>query len=131
MSERTAITDNAPTLGDLRVWHIPQIPGQPFVVPVSSFADGERVMDILAAYDLFQYENRIKPDYANASGIERYEDDPDDGFGWFDVDPEWDEDWSANGSQAPDDNPHESDGTTPEACAYCGDVWPCAGADHA
>lgn len=35
------------------------------------------------------------------------------------------------GSEAPDDNPHESDGTTPEACAYCGDVWPCAGADHA
>lgn len=36
-----------------------------------------------------------------------------------------------NGSHAPADNPHESDGTTPEACAYCGDVWPCAGADHA
>lgn len=25
-----------------------------------------------------------------------------------------------------DDNPHESDGTVPEACDYCGDVWPCA-----
>lgn len=25
-----------------------------------------------------------------------------------------------------DDNPHESDGTHPEACTYCGDVWPCA-----
>lgn len=26
-----------------------------------------------------------------------------------------------------DDNPHGSDGTHPEACDYCGDVWPCAG----
>lgn len=25
-----------------------------------------------------------------------------------------------------DDNPHDSDGTHPEACTYCGDVWPCA-----
>ena len=24
-----------------------------------------------------------------------------------------------------DDNPHESDGTHPEACTYCGDAWPC------
>lgn len=24
------------------------------------------------------------------------------------------------------DNAHESDGTVPEACDYCGDVWPCA-----
>ena len=29
-----------------------------------------------------------------------------------------------NGSE---DNPHESDGTPPEACSYCGDVWPCRG----
>ena len=28
------------------------------------------------------------------------------------------------------DNPHESDGTPPEACTYCGDVWPCAGSQN-
>lgn len=33
-----------------------------------------------------------------------------------------------NGSN---DNPHESDGTPPEACTYCGDVWPCAGSQNA
>jgi hypothetical protein len=32
-----------------------------------------------------------------------------------------------NGSN---DNPHESDGTPPEACTYCGDVWPCAGSQN-
>lgn len=37
------------------------------------------------------------------------------------------EDPDENGSN---DNPHESDGTPPEACTYCGDVWPCAGSQN-
>ena len=86
-----------PTLGDLRVWHIPQIPGEPFHVPVTSVDEGEKVMDILAAYDLFQYENRIKPDYANASGLERYEDD-DEGQDWFEVDVEWERENGSKGA---------------------------------
>lgn len=58
----------------LQVWHIPQIPGKPFTVPVSSVAEGVRVMDILANYDLFQYKNNIKGDYSNASGLSMFED---------------------------------------------------------
>lgn len=79
------MTDH-PQLGDLRVWHIPQIPGdEPFFVPVDSIAEGEKIISVLADYDLFQYENRIKPDYANASGLERYEDDDIEGPGWFEI----------------------------------------------
>ena len=92
MGETVATTSTAPKVGDLRVWHIPQVPGEPFIVPVSSVDEGVQMMDVLAAYDLFQYENRIKPDYANMSGLDRYEDDGEGGFDWFDVDVEWEQD---------------------------------------
>lgn len=74
-----------PKNGDLRVWHIPQVPGPMFTVDVNSLEEGVKLVDTLCDYDQFQYKNKIKPDYANASGIERYEDDED----WFEVDLEW------------------------------------------
>ena len=68
-----------PKIGDLRVWHIPQIPGQAFLVGVDTPAEGHRVLGILAHYDLFQFEHRIKPDYCNAGGLQIWE--PEEGTG--------------------------------------------------
>lgn len=45
----------------LRVWHIPQVPMKPFIVEVASVEEGVRLMDALADYDAFQYDNNIKP----------------------------------------------------------------------
>lgn len=74
---------NAPTIGALRVWHIPQIPGKAFHVSVTSTQEAKKILDVLANYDLFQYKNKIKPDYANAAGLEVYEADNGDGVpGW-------------------------------------------------
>ena len=53
----------------LRVWWTPQIPMDAFHVSVSSPEEGKKILDTLAAYDLFQYENRVKPDYCNAGGL--------------------------------------------------------------
>lgn len=73
--------------GDLRVWWIPQIPMKPFFVDIESLKEGVKLLDVLAQYDAFQFEHNIKPDYANAGGISRYEEDGEpDTFGWFDVD---------------------------------------------
>lgn len=58
----------------LRVWWIPQVPMKAFEVPVSSVAEGVKILDVLAEYDLFQLENRVKPDYANAGGLLMLED---------------------------------------------------------
>lgn len=58
----------------LRVWWIPQIPMKAFYVPVSSVEEGVQILDVLAEYDLFQFENRVKPDYANAGGLSMLED---------------------------------------------------------
>lgn len=57
--------------GDLRVWWIPQVPSTtPFYVKVKSEKEAGKVMDILAKYDLYQFEHNIKPDYSNVGGIE-------------------------------------------------------------
>lgn len=82
MSER-------PDPGDLRVWWIPQIPMKAFTTPVESVAQGVWLCDVLAAYDTFQHENNVKPDYCNVGGVERYEEDGDGGFDWYEVDVEW------------------------------------------
>ena len=68
-----------PKIGALRVWHIPQVPGKPFHVYVDTPQEAKLLVNVLAQYDLFQYENRIKPDYCNASGLEEYA--ADDGYG--------------------------------------------------
>ena len=52
-----------------KVWHIPQIPMKAFEVEVPDAATGRLLSSALCDYDLFQFENRIKPDYANASGV--------------------------------------------------------------
>ena len=58
----------------MRVWWIPQIPGKPFHVVVKDVQQARFLLDALARYDLFQYENNIKPDYCNAGGLEVFED---------------------------------------------------------
>lgn len=77
-----------PTVGDLLVWHNPQV-GQVagLYVPVANLEEAQKVRDLLATYDLWQFENRIKGDYASASGLITFEGihpeaDPNDD-GWY------------------------------------------------
>lgn len=60
---------------NLRVWWIPQVgmSGDPYYVYVSSFEEGVFAFNTLANYDLYQYENRIKSDYANMGGLEYFD----------------------------------------------------------
>ena len=55
--------------GDLQVWWIPQVPVKPFEVSVSSVEEARKILTTLADYDIFQFENDIKPDYCNAGGL--------------------------------------------------------------
>ncbi|MFT0546967.1 hypothetical protein ACMHYO_11565 [Allopusillimonas ginsengisoli] len=81
MSEKSK--DTEPKIGDLRVWHVPQFPGPVFRVPADSPTEAKKIIRALADYDLFQFKNKIKPDYANCSGLEVYEADGGDGeAGW-------------------------------------------------
>lgn len=85
-----------PKQGDLRVWWIPQIPGEQFHVDVASLAEAKKMLDVLAQYDIFQFENNIKPDYCNAGGLECYRQpgtwEEGDSEDWC----EWASDWGDN-----------------------------------
>lgn len=62
----------------IRVWWDPQVgrdERDPFVVYVDTMEKAKLVYDTLAEYDLYQYETAIKPDYANAGGIDVFKDD--------------------------------------------------------
>lgn len=59
--------------GQLRVWHMPQLPCPAFHVYVSTLKQAKLILETLAIYDLFQLKNKIKPDYSNAQGLEVYE----------------------------------------------------------
>lgn len=66
-SKRT--TSSGHKHGDLRLWHIPQIPMKPFYVTVATLTEARLLYDVLADYDAFQFDNNIKPDYSNATGL--------------------------------------------------------------
>jgi hypothetical protein len=54
-----------------------------FEITDSIKEEDKKVMDILACYDLFQLENRIKPDYCNVSGLQIFNEDDQEWEDWF------------------------------------------------
>ena len=69
----------------LRVWWIPQVgaTSEAFYVPVQSVEEAKKVLDMLAAYDSFQLQNRIKPDYNNVGGLQVYNPEIADYEDWY------------------------------------------------
>jgi hypothetical protein len=61
-------------MSDLKLWWIPQVPMKAFEVEISTLDEGAKLLDVLAKYDMFQFDNCIKPDYCNAGGIVMLED---------------------------------------------------------
>jgi hypothetical protein len=76
---------------EFKVWWIPQIPGKAFEVEVQSRDEGKRLEGTLALYDIFQFENKIKPDYCNTGGVVFRLEGLTDGE-WWDADD--DDDWA-------------------------------------
>lgn len=71
----------------LRVWHNCQIGKvKNFYVEVDSVEQAWKILNTLWDYDLFQYENKIKPDYCNASGLEYFDKEENDWLEWEDED---------------------------------------------
>jgi hypothetical protein len=68
----------------LRVWWIPQVPMKAFYVPVNSLEEARLILDSFAAYDLFQFENRVRPDYANVGGLEMFDEEVGEWTSWYD-----------------------------------------------
>lgn len=68
----------------LRVVHYPQIPCDPFYVDVKDLEDANRIMSLLAHYDLFQFHENIKPDYSNVTVLEQWDEEEGDWVDWSD-----------------------------------------------
>lgn len=71
-------------MSNLRVWWIPQVGiNEIFYVPVNSVEEGKKVMDLLAAYDAFQLQNRVKPDYCNVGGLQIRDENSQQWNDWY------------------------------------------------
>lgn len=70
----------------MRVWHIPQVPGNPFYVNVDNVIEAKKVLDILAIYDQFQFQNNIKPDFCNTAGVQVYNEEQKEWEDFYDED---------------------------------------------
>lgn len=57
-----------------------------FYVPVRDLREARLVLFALANYDLFQLKNNIKPDFANAGGLNVFEPEGEDGWvDWYEL----------------------------------------------
>ena len=71
-------------MSKLRVWWIPQVGiEQTFYVPVSTVEEGKKILDLLAAYDAFQFQNNVKPDYCNVGGLQMLDETTGEWEDWF------------------------------------------------
>lgn len=69
----------------IRVLHYPQVGyDKSFIVEVDNLREAKLVCAVLANYDFFQFENKIKPDYANTTVVEEWSDDDQDWISWYD-----------------------------------------------
>lgn len=81
----------------IRVWWIPQLGmnSEPFRASVETIAEGKRLYHTLAQYDLYQYKNKVKPDYSNIGGLEIFDEETkeweewqnEDGYTISEIDP--------------------------------------------
>ena len=81
MTENTS----SPKIGSLRVVWNPQVGkiNNFFTVSVSSIEEAWKIMNTLADYDLYQFNENIKGDYVNMGDFQIYEEDNGEGEpGW-------------------------------------------------
>ena len=76
------MTDFTPT--KFKLWYIHQVPGKPFESEIDDPKVGQLILDTLYQVALYQFDNNMIPDYANAGGINYLDEDGD----WCYYDPE-------------------------------------------
>lgn len=73
----------------MRVWWTSQVgTNATFYIPVETVKEAKKLLDILAAYDCFQYNHHIKPDYCNTGGLQVYNEEEQEWEDWYHEDEE-------------------------------------------
>lgn len=52
-----------------KAWYIPQIPMKAFEVVVDTATEAQAALDLLINFSIFEYDNKVKPDYCDSGGI--------------------------------------------------------------
>lgn len=63
-----------------RAWYVPQMPMAAFEFPTATRAEATLVLDAITKFSMFEFENRVKPDYSDAGGVQEFVDGE-----WMDV----------------------------------------------
>lgn len=64
-----------------RMWYMPQVPSRTFEREFDTLLEATRALSMIIDYSIFEYENRIKPDYADAAGVVYWDDEDKDWYG--------------------------------------------------
>ena len=74
-----------------KVWYIPQVPMKSFDVEVENVEQAVKLYETIVKFSIFEFKNRIKPDYSDAGWIQYYNEEIED---WEDLEGlDWYEDW--------------------------------------
>jgi len=65
-----------------KMWYIPQIPGKMFEREFDNLLDAVRALNMIIDFSRFEFANRVKPDYADASGVVYWDSNDQE---WYDV----------------------------------------------
>lgn len=68
-----------------RAVYVPQVPMHALTVEVTSLEQAVVALESITALSIFEFKNRVKPDYSDFGTIERWDDEEQD---WEDVDEE-------------------------------------------
>lgn len=72
-------------MSQLKIWWIPQVPMPAFRREVDNLVEAKLLLDTLATYDIFQYENHLKGNYCNVGGLEVYDTESQEWIEWYDL----------------------------------------------
>ena len=68
----------------MRVWWMPQVGvDATFYISIKSIEEAKKFIDILSAYDCFQYNHHIKPDYCNTGGVQVWDEKAQEWIDWY------------------------------------------------
>ena len=65
-----------------KMWYYPQVPCKAFEKEFDNLIDAVRALSLIIDYSRFEYDNRIKPDYADAAGVAYWDSNDQE---WYDV----------------------------------------------
>lgn len=72
-------------LNKFKAWYIPQVPMKAFEVERGTAVEAQAALDLITAFSIFEFENKVKPDYSDTGGVAEWDETEQE---WIDHDPE-------------------------------------------